>query len=83
LTNVSKEMVLWADLLAKVEAGDPQITARIGWASTGDVKRALIKLATAARAIQTSACGATDSRTPDIAITQNVRFLPQGASRIA
>ena len=24
-----------------------------------------------------------DSRTPDIAVTQNVRFLPQGASRIA
>ena len=55
LANISKEMVLWADLLAKVEAGDPQITSQIGWESPADLKRALIKLATAARAIQTSA----------------------------
>ncbi len=49
LANVSKEMVLWADLLAKVEAGDPQVVERIGWNSAADIKRALINLADAAR----------------------------------
>jgi len=53
LANVSKEMVLWADLLAKVEAGDPQLTDRIGWNSASDVKRALITLADAARSHRT------------------------------
>jgi hypothetical protein len=61
LANISKEMVLWADLLAKVEAGDPQITSQIGWESPADLKRALIKLASAARAIQTSAHDKDDS----------------------
>jgi hypothetical protein len=61
LANVSKEMVLWADLLAKVEAGDPQVTTQIGWTSPADVKRALLKLASAARAIQTNDRGTTDS----------------------
>jgi hypothetical protein len=55
LANISKEMVLWADLLAKVEAGDPQITSQIGWGSPANLKRALIKLASEARAVQTSA----------------------------
>src|ERR1017187_7125692 len=54
-------MVLWAELLAKVEAGDPQVTTQIGWTSPADVKRALLKLASAARAIQTNAQAATDS----------------------
>lgn len=49
LANVSKEMVLWADLLQKVEEGDPQIREKIGWASTADLKRALAKLARAAK----------------------------------
>src|SRR5439155_22239706 len=61
LTNVSKELVLWADLLAKVEAGDPQITDRIGWSSPADVKRAILKLASAARAVQTNAQADADS----------------------
>lgn len=61
LANVSKEMVLWADLLAKVQAGDPQITTQIGWTSPADVKRALLKLASAARAVQTNAQTTTDS----------------------
>ena len=61
LANVTKEMVLWAELLAKVEAGDPQVTTQIGWTSPADVKRALLKLASAARAIQTNAQAATDS----------------------
>src|ERR1017187_9908292 len=54
-------MVLWAELLAKVEAGDPQVTTQIGWTSPADVKRALLKLASAARAIQTNAQSAPDS----------------------
>jgi hypothetical protein len=59
--NVSKEMVLWADLLAKVEAGDPQLTDKIGWNSTADVKRALITLADAARSHRTAPTAYNDS----------------------
>jgi len=47
-------MVLWADLLSKVEAGDLQLTDKIGWKSPADVKRALIKLAHAARGVDTN-----------------------------
>jgi len=54
LTNVTKEMVLWADLLQKVHAGDSQITEQIGWASPADVKRALLRLAAAAKSVHTS-----------------------------
>lgn len=51
LSNVSKEMVLWADLLAKVEGGDPQVTRTIGWQSGHDVQRALRRVAQAAQSL--------------------------------
>ena len=49
LINVTIEMVLWADLLDKVNSGHPQLTERIRWQSPDDAKRALSKLAQGAR----------------------------------
>jgi hypothetical protein len=60
-TNVSKEMVLWSDLLAKLDAGDPQLIDRIGWTSPADIKRALLKLASAARLLETKSHTHTES----------------------
>lgn len=48
LRHVSREMVLWADLLDKVRSGDPQVTEAIGWKSPADLKRAMTTLASAA-----------------------------------
>lgn len=61
LQHVSKEMVLWVDLLEKIEAGDIQITERIGWRSAADLKRALKTLASAAVQIQTKPEGCGDN----------------------
>jgi len=48
LQHVSREMVLWVDLLDKIDSGESQLTETIGWKSPADLKRAMTKLATAA-----------------------------------
>ncbi len=48
LRHVSREMVLWVDLLDKIDSGESQVTETIGWKSPADLKRAMTKLATAA-----------------------------------
>jgi hypothetical protein len=48
LRHVSREMVLWVDLLEKIDSGESQVTESIGWKSSDDLKRAMTKLATAA-----------------------------------
>lgn len=48
LQHVSREMVLWVDLLDKIDSGETQLTETIGWKSPADLKRAMTKLATAA-----------------------------------
>ncbi|HEV2806064.1 MAG TPA: NACHT domain-containing protein [Chthoniobacterales bacterium] len=58
--NVSKEMVLWADLLAKITEGDQQVRDSIGWDSAADAKRALRRLADAARSIKENASVSVD-----------------------
>jgi NACHT domain len=61
LTNVSRQMVLWADLLEKVKDGDPQVTERIGWSSAADIRCALRRLAEGAREVKMTPEMATDS----------------------
>lgn len=50
--NVSKEMVLWADLLEKIDAQDPQVAGTIAWTSQADARRQLLKLADSAGQIR-------------------------------
>lgn len=52
LAVVTKPMVLWAELLQKVNAGDRQLTEKLRWSSPADVRRGLVKLATAAGAMK-------------------------------
>jgi hypothetical protein len=51
LLNVTKEMVLWEDLLQKIAEGDRQVVKNLGWTSPADLKRALGELARAARLV--------------------------------
>lgn len=60
-SNVSKELVLWAELLRKISLGDPQVTERIGWRSSSDVTRALQRLAKYAGSIVTGLHKETES----------------------
>src|SRR5205085_3933471 len=62
LSNVTKEMVLWADLLTKIES-DEQVREKIGWTSAADIKRALRKLAKEARALKAQPETSGDSYT--------------------
>jgi len=59
LSNVTKEMVLWEDLLQKIAEGDRQVVKNLDWTSTSDLKRALRELARAARLVAGE--GGTDS----------------------
>ena len=44
--NVTKEMVLWADLLYKIKYTDPQVREKFDWQSVEDAQDILAKLAT-------------------------------------
>ena len=44
--NVTKEMVLWADLLYKIKHTDPQVRKKFDWQSVEDAQDILAKLAT-------------------------------------
>ena len=44
--NVTKEMVLWADLLYKIKHTDPQVREKFDWQSVEDAQDILAKLAT-------------------------------------
>jgi len=59
--NVSRKMIVWADLLTKIQEGDRQVTERIGWTSAADTKRALCRLAENARAGRTQSQQSTTS----------------------
>ncbi len=50
LTNVTKTMVLWADLIAKIEERDGQMVG-IGLRSAKDIKRVLMKIASEAKSL--------------------------------